>query len=361
MQNSTKIIFAIFFINITLQARGIKKPAAPLTLKEQPCDVNQELVDNLNAKYNMNSLKIDDFVCKVQTKLSKNAKNQTVVKKTYNLDVKGCANKVEVVMVNSQGKSVNDCTEDCLNPFDVCLTKQEQPEQKEEVETHEHNHHHDYHNHDHPSHENSSDSHPSHNHESHVHESHHSHSHYKHSSFKQEDKKSTSSLHLFSSTESEEEVREEPIQLPTIEPVSEEVHMEAQEHKEHLLGASNECNQEQRQILKEVVSEFEASGLLTIPMIYDENVVVCYHQLVNMNFIQSILRIDGVECKMFFNQDATLNVTISDKHATKLTDHIMPQDRLLNDRLKDFDHLEDCGRTFHTKRYMLRVQEAKQE
>ena len=98
---------------------------------------------------------------------------------------------------------------------------------------------------------------------------------------------------------------------------------------------------------------------MTLPMIYDENIVACYYQLVNLHFIQSVLRIDGVECKLYVVEDVTGNLKVSDKHATKETDNVMTQSRLLNKRLQDFDHLPDCGREFSTQKYMARVNQAK--
>lgn len=112
-------------------------------------------------------------------------------------------------------------------------------------------------------------------------------------------------------------------------------------------------------ILKQIVGDIESSGLMTIPLIYDENIVECYYQLVNLHFIQSILRIDGVECKMYFVQDAVGNLKVSDKHAKKDTDFVMTEDRLLNERLRDFENLDDCGRVFSTQKYMTRIHESK--
>lgn len=134
---------------------------------------------------------------------------------------------------------------------------------------------------------------------------------------------------------------------------------EETEEKPHLLGAPNKCNDSHKLILKRIIGEIESSELMTIPLIYNENIVECYYQLVNLHFIQSILKIDGVECKMYFVQDVTGNLKVSDKHATKETEFIMTQNRLLNDRLKDFDKLDDCGRVFQTKKYMSRVLDAK--
>ena len=75
--------------------------------------------------------------------------------------------------------------------------------------------------------------------------------------------------------------------------------------------------------MKRIVSDIESNGLMTIPMIYDENIIECYYQLVNLHFIQSILRIDGVECKLYLVEDVTGNLKVSDKHANLETNSIM--------------------------------------
>jgi len=47
------------------------------------------------------------------------------------------------------------------------------------------------------------------------------------------------------------------------------------------LGAPNKCTEEDQVTLKRIVSELEEKNLMTIPMIYDENIHVCYQQLVS--------------------------------------------------------------------------------
>lgn len=109
----------------------------------------------------------------------------------------------------------------------------------------------------------------------------------------------------------------------------------AQNKREGMVGAPNQCSEGHIEILKGLVDEIRDSRLLTIPSIYNENILECYYQLVNIHLIQAVLMIDGQECKLHLWKEASGKLRIGDSHVKSTTDYVMPWGRLLDERMKE--------------------------
>ena len=57
---------------------------------------------------------------------------------------------------------------------------------------------------------------------------------------------------------------------------------------------------------------------MTIPLIYDENIIRCYYQLVNGEIFQTILRINGLTCRLYFFRSFSGAFELVDGKTTKV-------------------------------------------
>ena len=126
-----------------------------------------------------------------------------------------------------------------------------------------------------------------------------------------------------------------------------------------LMGASNECNQDNIKTLKRIVAEIKSSKLMTLPLIYNENIVKCYHQLVSGWNFQAVFRINGRNCKLYFYKSFDGKLVIHDKNAKSQYDfnstdavQVTGVDRLLDQELENYNNESDCGRSFATETYI---------
>lgn len=253
------------------------------------------------------------------------------------VEYNGC--EVEITLKNAQNKTINNsCNESCLEKFDACFTRLEDQESEESEKEDS------IQNYDLPSVSNE----------------------VLNKAQSSEKEKSQSSIieplqrNPLAQDDNTEVAKETSIEEHMEDLGTQEEKKDVQEEEHHVLASPNVCKEEDRVKVIEILALATEKGLLSAPLIYDEQILECYYQLVNGDLIQSILMIDGVECKFFAWRTAIGELRISDRHATKQTNYITTESRLLNDRLKDFKHLDDCGRVFSTKKYIQAIKEAKE-
>ena len=80
-----------------------------------------------------------------------------------------------------------------------------------------------------------------------------------------------------------------------------------------LVGGIDECNPQLYTFLKHIISELRSQNLINIPEIFNENIDRCFHQLVNGNIFQTVLKIDGRICRFYVWKSAIGKFSVMDR------------------------------------------------
>lgn len=114
-------------------------------------------------------------------------------------------------------------------------------------------------------------------------------------------------------TSSVENSRQEELRQPLLgkdfsfaesKTVSESVHKPLHAVKGMMTGGPSACDQGNKKFFKRIVSNSQKQGLLDLPSFYDENVVLCFKQVISGIMFQTVLKIDGKFCRLFIIQNA---------------------------------------------------------
>jgi len=89
---------------------------------------------------------------------------------------------------------------------------------------------------------------------------------------------------------------------------------------------------------------------MNIPLIYDENIIRCYYQLVNGEIFQTILKLNSVTCRLYFVRSFDGAFEFQDGKSIKVyninnsSSTVVGISRLLSDDLHNFQNTPDCAR-----------------
>lgn len=80
--------------------------------------------------------------------------------------------------------------------------------------------------------------------------------------------------------------------------VEEPVELEEQKPQYHLLGAPESCSEESTLRFKHLSKQLNRMNLLSLPLLYNENILSCSDQIVNGQIFQAVIKINNTMCKL---------------------------------------------------------------